>query len=174
MKLLEDELKLTVPIKTAFKWFENLEKNYLRWHPNAHKEFVWLSSKPIKKGSRFYFVENIKGHKHKMLMEVSEYVENSKLSFLSIRIQVTSKIFPDQFLSLLSSLFKIKIEMNRIFQSISENSTIIHTTHKFGCHLPVINTLVEWFIDTFIFSSIDHANHMKEEGEYMKSYLELS
>ena len=93
MRILEDELKLFVPIKIAFKWFENLDENYLRWHPKAHHEFVWLSGKPIRKGSRFYFIESIKGHKHKMLMEVSEYVENSKLSFFRLKFRLYQKYF---------------------------------------------------------------------------------
>ena len=174
MRILEDELKLSVPISVAFRWFKDLEKNYLKWHPPTHLDFVWLSDKPIGKGSQFYIKEDVKGHKHKMLMEVSEYVENAKLSFFSVKIQMTSKIFPDRFMSFLSSFFKIRIEMNRTFKSVSENSTIIYTTHRFGCHIPLLSKLVELFIDTFIFSSKHHENHMKEEGEYMKSNLCVS
>ena len=174
MRILENELKLSVPISIAFTWFKDLDKNYLKWHPPTHHDFVWLSDKPIGKGSQFYFEEDIQGHNHKMLMEISEYVENVKLSFFSVRIQAKSKIVPDRFMSFLSSLFRIRIEISRTFKSVSENSTIIYTTHRFGCHIPLISKLVERFIDTFIFSSKYHENHMEEENEYMKSSLEVA
>lgn len=76
-------------------------------------------------------------------------------------------------MTFLSSFFRIRIEMNRIFKPVSENSTIIYTTHRFGCDIPVISKLVEWFIDNFIFSSKYLENHTKEEGEYMKKTLEI-
>ncbi|MCF8044198.1 MAG: hypothetical protein K9K65_16245 [Desulfarculaceae bacterium] len=172
MRIIEDELNISVPVSTAFNWFKDLDKNYLKWHPPTHENFVWLSDKPIGKGSRFSFEESIKGNKHKMLMEVSEYIENKKLSFVSLKIEVESDIFPDRFLTCLSSLFRIRIEMIRTFASVSENSTKIHTTHRFGSNFPVIGTLIETFINIFVFSSKNHELHMKEEGEYMKMNLE--
>jgi hypothetical protein len=107
-----------------------------------------------------------------MLMEVSEYIENERLSFVSQKIQVDSNICPDRILTYLISFFRIQIEMNRTFESVSENSTKIHTTHKFGSNFPVLGTLIEWYINIFIFPSKYHELHMKEEGEYMKINLE--
>ncbi len=172
MKIIENELNLLVPINIAFNWFKDLDKNYLKWHPPTHLDFLWLSDKPIEKGSKFCFEEDINGHKHTMLMEVSEYVENSRLSFASVKILVKSKYFPDWFMSFISSLFKMQLEMNRIFKSVSENSTVIYTTHKFACNLPGINRMVEWFINSFIFSNKYHENHMREENDYMRNSLE--
>jgi hypothetical protein len=174
MRILENELDISTPVGKAFNWFKDLDKNYLKWHPPTHKNFVWLSDKPIAKGSRFSFEENINGNNHKMVMEVSEYIENKKLAFVSLKIQVDSNIFPARFMRSLSSFFRIRMEMNRTFESVSENSTKIHTTHRFGSNLPVIGTLIDWCINTFIFSSQDHELHMKEEGEYMKMYLEAA
>lgn len=172
MEILEDELKLSVPTDVAFQWFKDLDKNYVNWHPPTHLKFAWLTEKPIGKDSKFYFEENINGHKHKMFMKVTEYIENEKLSFSSIKIQVISKLFPDRFMSFFSSFFRVRMEMERIFKPISETSTIIYTTHKLGCHLPIIGFLAEWFINTFIFSNKHHAEHMKEEDENMKNCLE--
>jgi hypothetical protein len=172
MRILENELNISVPVSAAFNWFKDLDKNYLKWHPPTHKNFVWLSDKPIGKGSRFSFEENIKGNNHKMFMEVSEYIENEKLSFVSHKIQVSSDIFPDRLLTYLSSFFRIRIEINRTFESVSKNSTKILTTHRFGSNFPVIGALIEWCINIFIFSSKNHELHVKEEGEYMKMNLE--
>jgi hypothetical protein len=172
MRIIENELYILAPVSTAFNWFKDLDKNYLKWHPPTHKNFNWLSDKPIGKGSRFSFEENIKGYKHKMLMEVSEYIENEKLSFVSLKIQVNSDIFPDRLLAYLGSLFRIRIEMIRTFESVSENSTKIHTIHRFGSNFPVIGTLIERCINIFILSSKYHELHIKEEGEYMKMNLE--
>ncbi len=172
MRIIENELNISAPVSRAFNWFKDLDKNYFKWHPHAHKSFVWMSDKPVGKGSLFAFEENIKGHKHKMLMEVSEYIENEKLSFLSHKIEVSSNIFPGRFMTYLSSFFRIRIEMIRTFESVSENSTRIYTIHRFGSDFPVVGLLIEWFINIFIFSPKDHELHIKEEGENMKLNLE--
>ena len=65
-------------------------------------EFCLALRKPIGKGSRFYFEEEIKGHKHKMLMEITEYIENAKLSFSSKLILKRSEYFLHQDRTVLS------------------------------------------------------------------------
>ncbi len=172
MRIINNELHISAPIDTVFSWFKNLDKNYLKWHPPTHQEFVWQSDKPIGKGTKFCFKEEIEGHKHKFFMVITDYIENERLSFASEFIQVESKIFPDKIMGFLSSFFRIKMEMEREFKAVSDNKTVIYTKHRLGCLLPIINRLVESVISAFIFSSRYHKNHMKEEDEYMKLNLE--
>ncbi len=158
---------------TVFDWFKNLDENYIKWHPVAHQNFEWLSQKPIGEGSLFYFVENIKGHQHKITMRITEYREDAKLSFDSVRIQVYSRFLPTWLMSLFISLFKIKLHITHKFESNpSEFVTTISTYQTMGSYMPVCGTLVDWVIESFIFPSQDYQDHVAEEGEYMKQDLE--
>ena len=91
MRLLTYKHSIAVPVDQAFDWFVNLEKNYINWHPVTHKNFQWLSEKPVMKGSIFTFEEQIEGHSHKMVMEISDFIENQRISFSSIQIYAELK-----------------------------------------------------------------------------------
>jgi hypothetical protein len=172
MRELKHQLTIAATLSVTFDWFKNLDENYIRWHPEAHQKFEWLSGKPIRRGSIFSFEENIRGHHHKMLMQVTEYEENMRLSFSSIKIQTISVSPPLKLISFLGSLFRIKMEMTRIFESTSENTTTIYTTHKLGSKIPFIGKIVDWIIEHIIFTSKYHLEHIAEEGHYMKLNLE--
>jgi hypothetical protein len=56
-------------------------------------------------------------------MVVTEYVENKRLSFASESIHVESKILPDKVMCSLSSIFKIRLALQRkIFVDIGLKS----------------------------------------------------
>jgi len=169
---LKHKQTISVPAYVVFNWFKNLDEHYIEWHPIAHRKFEWLSEKPVGTGSRFSFEENINGHEHKLLMEVIEYDENRKIAFSSIKIEGKSKLLPAWVMRFLSSIFKVRIEMKRIFEESTNSSTTIYTTHKLGAHIPIISKLVELMIDIVIFPSNDHLKHINEEGMYMKKCLE--
>jgi hypothetical protein len=139
MRIINNELYISAPIDTVFSWFKDLDKNYFKWHPSTHQEFVWLSGKPIDKGTKFYFREDIEGHKHTLFMVFTEYVENKRLSFVSESIHVESKILPDKVMCFLGSIFKIRLEMIRKFEPVSDHETVIYTTHRLSCQLPLLN-----------------------------------
>lgn len=174
MRVLTNELSISAPVDEVFKWFINLDLNYFIWHPKAHEKFKWLSDKPIKKGSRFYFIELVCGHRHQIFIEITEYIKNSKLSFQSNKIKICSNNIFDKLLSILATILQIKIEMKRDFQQATDNLTILHTTHKFGCNLPIIKLVADWVIGKFIFPAEEHEKHMREENENLKHCLESS
>lgn len=106
-------------------------------------------------------------------MVITEYEENRKLSFVSEKIYVESKFIPSDFLDFLSQFFKVKIEMERIFEVISDKESILYTKHRFGSEVPIIGRFVNLFIDKFVFPSKYHEDHLKEEAEYMKEKIEF-
>lgn len=172
MRVLNFSHTIAVPAKQAFDWFINLDKNYIKWHPTTHKNFQWLSEKPVMKGSIFTFEEQIEDHRHKMIMTVSEFIENQRLSFLSVYIYARSKYLPHWLIAFIISILCIKMEMHRSFEEDKKNSTTIHTIHKFGSPKPVIGKIVDWVTEHFIFSSKNHLEHIGEEALNMKMDLE--
>lgn len=172
MRELNYNHSVAISVDHVFDWFKNLDKNYLTWHPQTHKNFQWLSEKPVMKGSVFLFEEQIKGHNHKMLMKISEFVENQQLSFSSIKIFTSSKYLPGWLFSILISIFRIKMEMIRSFEPETKQLTTVRLTHKFGSPIPIIGRIVDYITERFIFSSKNHLEHIKEESFYMKNDLE--
>ena len=172
MRVINHSHSIGVSSDRAFNWFTNLDKNYITWHPDSHINFQWLSGKPVKEGSTFIFEEQIRRHKHKMLMKISDFAENQRLSFSSIKIEMNSKYLPGWLISILISLFRIKLEMHRLFEAENEQLTTIRLTQKFGSQIPVIDKLVDFVTERFIFSSKSHFEHIEEEALNMKSALE--
>ena len=172
MRILNYSHTIAVSTEQVFDWFKNLDKNYIKWHPATHKYFQWLTGKPIKKGAIFRFEEQIEEHTHKMVMKVSEYIENKRLSFSSLRIYHESNYIPHWLLTAFILFFRIKMEMIRSFEEDVKNLTTIHIIHKFGSPLPVIGNLIDWITEHFIISSKKHLEHIKEEALNMKSDLE--
>ncbi|MCX6224557.1 MAG: hypothetical protein NTV01_07360 [Bacteroidia bacterium] len=156
---------------TVFDWFKNLDENYIQWHPIAHQQFEWLTQKPIGEGTLFYFVENIKGHQHKITMRIAEYKEDIKLSFAMVKIQVYSKYLPIWFLTILSSLFQITLNITHQFEANTPESVTIITRQTTGSHLPVFGVLVDWVLELLVFPSQDQQSHVAEEWEYIEREL---
>ncbi len=162
---------LPFDVHTVFGWFKNLDENYIQWHPVAHQKFEWLTQKPVGEGTLFYFVENIKGHQHKITMKITEYKEDVKLSFTLVKIQAHTKYLPAWFLTILSSLFRIKLYITHQFDSRTPESVTVLTRQTMGSQLPVFGVLVDWGIESFILHTLDQQSHVAEEWEYMEREL---
>ena len=172
MRVLNHCHSVRVSSNRVFDWFTNLDKNYLTWHPISHRSFQWLSEKPVVEGSTFMMEEQIGRHNHKMLMKISDIFENQRILFSSVRIEMNSKYAPNWFISVLISLFRIKMEMHRLIENKSEQVTTIKLTHKIGSQIPVIHKLVDFVIEHFIISSKSHLEHIEEKALNMKTALE--
>lgn len=66
--ILEEMTHLDCTPEEAISFFEALDKNYTRWHPD-HIAFRWLGP-PHDPRSRFYFDERIRGRRVRMTMRV--------------------------------------------------------------------------------------------------------
>ena len=171
MRLINYKHSIAVPVDQAFDWFVYLEKNYILWHPETHKNFQWLSDKPVMKGSVFKFEEKIEGHSHKMVMEISDFIKNQRITFSLKIIYAELKYLPDWLTALLIRIFKINMEMFRDFERVTSNSTTIHTVHKFGSSTPVIGKIIDWYIEHQVFSKGNHIKHIEEEAINMENAL---
>ena len=105
-------------------------------------------------------------------MRITEYKEDIKLSFAMVKIQVYSKYLPTWFLTILSSLFRIKLNITHQFEATTPESVTIITRQTVGSHLPVFSVLVDWMLESFVLPSQDQQSHVAEEWAYME--LELA
>lgn len=64
----------------VFRFFEEMEKNYLRWHPD-HRAFRWLDYGGLRDGSRFYLEERIGGKLLRRTMVITQVESGRLLAF---------------------------------------------------------------------------------------------
>ncbi|MBU1052568.1 MAG: hypothetical protein KKC46_01925 [Proteobacteria bacterium] len=83
MRIINYKETIEAPVSRVFDWFMNLDENYIKWYPDSHKDFKWLSPKPIIKGSVFKLEEEFDGHVHQMIMKITEFQKDKRLSFAS-------------------------------------------------------------------------------------------
>lgn len=56
----EDRIEIAAPPGAVWRFFEEMEANYLRWHPD-HIAFEWRRGRGLAPGNVFYFEERIAG-----------------------------------------------------------------------------------------------------------------
>lgn len=54
----EDSIEISAPAEQVYAFFQNMEQNYLRWHPD-HLQFEWRKGRDLEAGNVFYFEEKI-------------------------------------------------------------------------------------------------------------------
>lgn len=109
---LTDAIWIDSTAETFFGFFENMDENYVRWHPD-HRAFRWVEGQGAREGVEFHFEEVIGGKlmkKHVVFtrVEPKHYLEFTftnrvlrfvlpKISFraedLNGGIQVTAEIY---------------------------------------------------------------------------------
>ncbi|WP_416840033.1 SRPBCC family protein [Haloferax sp. DFSO52] len=77
---LEARTKIDAPAEAVFRFFETMESNYERWHPD-HIEFRWNDERGLTEGSEAYFEERIAGKVQRKTVEFTEVVPNRYLEF---------------------------------------------------------------------------------------------
>ncbi len=70
---LVDRCHIPASPEQIWRWFENLEENYLRWHP-AHLDFRSIRGTPVQEGSICFFDTRIDGFRLRMRTRVVEAV----------------------------------------------------------------------------------------------------
>lgn len=66
----EDSIAIEAPPQSAFAFFEDMEANYARWHPD-HLRFEWRKGRGLAVGNEFYFEERIAGKLQKKLTRIT-------------------------------------------------------------------------------------------------------
>jgi hypothetical protein len=171
MREITHTIILPFDVHTVFGWFKNLDENYIQWHPVAHQQFKWLTEKPVGEGTRFYFVESIKDHQHKITARITDYKEDRTFSWASMKIQVRSKYLPTWLLTVFGFLFRVRLIVTHLFEENISGGVTVTTHQKVGSQLAVFGGFVDRMMDALVLHPHDHQSHVAEELGYMEREL---
>jgi hypothetical protein len=66
--------------EAIFYFFEEMERNYLRWHPD-HVAYRWVTGRGVKEGHIFYFEEYIAGKLLKKKVVFTRVISNQHIEY---------------------------------------------------------------------------------------------
>ena len=78
--ILKDSIKIEASPAAIFHFFEEMEDNYLAWHPD-HVLFRWVSGRGVKEGNVFYFEERIAGKLLKKRVVFTRVIPDQHIEF---------------------------------------------------------------------------------------------
>jgi hypothetical protein len=149
MILLHDEIEIDKPPAHLFKWFENLDENYLNWHPD-HVSCLFLSDGPLRKGSVVHCEEYLHGKLHTLEFQITRVVPNYRIDY-DINVVMKGAFLFDPL----------------------DDHTLFGADILFGIDLPVVGQLVDAILPHVFSSQIrDLKQHMAEEGRNLKKLIE--
>ncbi|MFC6731070.1 MULTISPECIES: SRPBCC family protein [unclassified Haladaptatus] len=144
--LLEETTRIQASPEAVYGFFESMEANYERWHPD-HIEFRWLDEAGLAQGSEAYFEERIAGKTQQKTVRFTEVVPNQYIEFRPTSLLV----------GLLMPSISFTID-----------------PHEDGCDLTqrirVRTGPIGARLNRREFDAV--RKHMKEEGENLKAILE--
>jgi hypothetical protein len=77
--IIKDSIEIETTTEKIWGFFDNLEENYLSWHPEDHVACRWLKGRPHQIGSIAYFEEMLGGKLRKIKVKIAK-VEKYKYS----------------------------------------------------------------------------------------------
>jgi hypothetical protein len=78
--LLEETTRVRAPPEHIYRFFETMDVNYKRWHPD-HIEFRWIVGDGLEQGGKAYFAERIAGKTQAKTVQFTEVVLNRYIEF---------------------------------------------------------------------------------------------
>ena len=78
--LLRDTIRIRATPEQVFAFFETMDANYLRWHPD-HRLFRWEEGRGLREGVVFYFEEEIGGKVMKKRVVFTRIEPNRHIEF---------------------------------------------------------------------------------------------
>jgi hypothetical protein len=78
--VLRDSVSIEASPEKIFQFFQEMERNYLRWH-HDHVLFRWVSGRGLSEGHVFYFEEYIAGKLLKKNVVFTRVVPNQHVEF---------------------------------------------------------------------------------------------
>ena len=79
----EDSIAIAAPSEAGFAFFEDMESNYTRWHPD-HLKFEWRKGRGLAVGTEFYFEERIAGKLQRKLTRITEVIPDRYFAFTMV------------------------------------------------------------------------------------------
>lgn len=149
MITITDSIEVNATPEQVFGWLIQRMKDresYQVWHPD-HVDIRWIKGKPFQKGSVLYAEEYLHGELHKLKFRIIRIVPNKEIIYRAL--------FP-------MSLFAPQNAF--LIEPTGKNSCIFTATGSFRA-----GPLFKKFGKTKIEAT---RQHMKEEGENLKSAVE--
>lgn len=143
----EDSVFIAAPPKQVYAFFENMQANYLRWHPE-HVAFEWRKGQGLEEGNVFYFEEEIAGELLKKKTRFTRIVPHRYIEFEMVNL------FYRWFIP----------KMTFIFEPVDGGCRFTGQVFLRG-----IGPLGKW-LHRKEFAAVQQ--HMKEEGENLKRIIE--
>jgi hypothetical protein len=144
--VFEDNILINSSCEKVYSFFEEMDKNYLKWHPE-HIRYEWRKGDKLAVGNKFYFEEEIAG---KVLKKETVFTKIKPSRY--IEFKMTNWFY---------NLFIPK--MTFIFEPKAENCFFTGQVFLRG-----IGPLGKW-LNKKEFEAVN--KHMKEEGENLKSII---
>lgn len=78
--LLEETTRIEASPDVVYRFFEEMEENYERWHPD-HSTFRWVEGGALEVGNKAYFEEEIAGKLQRKTVEFTEIDPDRYIEF---------------------------------------------------------------------------------------------
>lgn len=143
---LEETTRVTVPPEAVYGFFEVMESNYERWHPD-HIEFRWIDGDGLAEGAMAYFEERIAGE-----------LQSKTVRFI--------EIVPSRYIEFTPTAWLTSILMPSISFTLNPHEAGCDVTQRIKIRTGPIGA---WF-NRREFDAV--RRHMNEEGENLKTILE--
>lgn len=78
-----DSIDIAAAAEDGFAFFEHMDANYLRWHPD-HRAFAWRKGHGIAEGNEFAFEEIIAGKKQRKHTRITAVEPNRYFAFTMV------------------------------------------------------------------------------------------
>lgn len=75
---LKHSIEIEVPPGAIWQFLENIQNNYIAWHPVDHKVFTWTSGEPLTPGATLYSEQYMAGELVKYNAVITESVFQKK------------------------------------------------------------------------------------------------
>jgi hypothetical protein len=144
--ILRDETVIRTTPDRIFDFFEHMDENYLRWHPD-HLLFRWEQGRGLREGVEFYFEERIGGQLLKKKVRFTRIEPNRHIEFA-----VTNRL--------------IRLLMPRLLFAMEAQGDRC----RFVAEIHIRTGPIGARLNAREFNAV--RQHMKEEGENLKRILE--
>jgi hypothetical protein len=144
---LEHTLRIEATPERVYDFFQNLEKNYCRWH-NSHIYLEWLKGEPLSKGAVLNAEEWLFGEVRKHKLKLLEVIPG--------RLLIFTPVSPFQRLF----LYRVMFEMEPLGDSA--------TLYRSRVHLR-LDAIGSWLFQKYVEAA---EIHLEEETENLKTIVE--
>lgn len=146
--LLAERISIRTSPDAVFRFFAEMDQNYLRWHPD-HVLFRWENDSRLRVGAEFYFEETIGGE------------------LLRKRVRFT-RIEPGRVIEFAPVSFLFRLFLPRITFRIAQQDGQCTVMQEIRIRIGPIGAA----LNKRQFEAV--RRHMREEGENMKRILEAA